>query len=69
MAPSANLEKIGRETFGIIDEVYGRRRRAPQGQAKAPPVPPPSKEGIDCRQVAKKHGGLLQVDFLPRRPF
>ena len=52
MAPPANLEKIAREGFGLIDQWKGRK-------GPSAPHKPTRREAIDCNQAAKMHGGVV----------
>ncbi|KAG6575082.1 hypothetical protein SDJN03_25721, partial [Cucurbita argyrosperma subsp. sororia] len=73
MAPRADLAKIGREGFELIDEYFGRvpatRRPAvarpalPQAPCKAEQPPRKMREKlpvpVNCNQVARARGGVV----------
>lgn len=79
MASSADLAKVGREGFALLEECVGRKTRLvnqnhrqyhhPQQQFQyaATQGYDPSVE-IDCNEVAKMYGGVVITDYRAKKP-
>ncbi|KAK1319420.1 hypothetical protein QJS10_CPB04g00885 [Acorus calamus] len=64
MAPPADLEKIGREGFDLLEKYLLRKGREKQAPPKRGPVVAPT---IDAITASKKYRGLVFVEY-GRRP-
>ncbi|KAJ0051571.1 hypothetical protein Pint_00940 [Pistacia integerrima] len=75
MEPSADLAKVGRESFALLEECVGRKTRpvnqnhVPQHQFQyaATQGYNPSVE-IDCNEAAKMYGGVVITDYRAKKP-